>query len=318
MTGPTLADLEAAADIVHRHVTPTPQIRWPLLEARAGCEVWVKHENHTPIGAFKVRGGLVYMEHLKRERPDVAGVINATRGNHGQSVAFAAARAGLRAVIVVPHGNNPEKNAAMKALGAELIEYGAHFQEAYEYTDRLADEQGLHMIRAFHPWLVLGVATYSLEFLRAAPNLDTVYVPIGQGSGICGLIAARDALGLATRIVGVVSENAACYALSFAAGRPVSTNSADTIADGVACRVPDPAALEIILAGAERVHQVSDAAVMDAMAHYFTDTHNVAEGAGAAPLAALLAERDQMAGTRVGLILSGGNADATLFRQVLA
>jgi len=174
------------------------------------------------------------------------------------------------------------------------------------------------MIRAFHPWLVLGVATYSLEFLRAAPNLDTVYVPIGQGSGICGLIAARDALGLATRIVGVVSENAACYALSFAAGRPVSTNSADTIADGVACRVPDPAALEIILAGAERVHQVSDAAVMDAMAHYVTDTHNVAEGAGAAPLAALLAERDQMAGTRVGLILSGGNADATLFRQVLA
>jgi len=318
MTGPTLADLEAAADIVHRHVTPTPQIRWPLLEARAGCEVWVKHENHTPIGAFKVRGGLVYMEHLKRERPDVAGVISATRGNHGQSVAFAAARAGLRAVIVVPHGNNPEKNAAMKALGAELIEYGADFQEAYGYTDRLADEQGLHMIRAFHPWLVLGVATYSLEFLRAAPNLDTVYVPIGQGSGICGLIAARDALGLATRIVGVVSENAACYALSFAAGRPVSTNSADTIADGVACRVPDPAALEIILAGAERVHQVSDAAVMDAMAHYVTDTHNVAEGAGAAPLAALLAERDQMAGTRVGLILSGGNADATLFRQVLA
>jgi len=318
VAGPTLADLEAAADIVHRHLTPTSQIRWPLLEARVGCEVWVKHENHTPIGAFKVRGGLVYMERLKCERPDVAGVISATRGNHGQSVAFAAARAGLRAVIVVPHGNNPEKNAAMQALGAELIEYGADFQEAYEYTDRLADEQGLHMIRAFHPWLVQGVATYSLEFLRAAPELDSVYVPIGQGSGICGLIAARDAMGLATRIVGVVSESAACYALSFAAGRPVSTSSADTIADGVACRVPDPAALEIILAGAERVVQVSDAAVMEAMAHYFTDTHNVAEGAGAAPLAALLTERDQMSGKRVGLILSGGNADAALFRHVLA
>lgn len=314
---PSLVDLENAAAVVYRHLPPTPQISWPLLCRRAGCEVWVKHENHTPIGAFKVRGGLVYLDGLRREQPDVTGVISATRGNHGQSVAFAAGKTGLKAVIVVPHGNNPEKNAAMVALGAELVEYGADFQEAYEYTGTLAAERGLHMIRAFHPWLVQGVATYSLEFLRAVPDLDTVYVPIGQGSGICGLIAARDALELNTKIVGVVSANAAAYALSFEAGQAVSTNSADTLADGVACRVPDPAALAIILRGAERVVTVTDDAILAAMGYFFTDTHNLAEGAGAAPLAALLAEKDRMAGKRVGLILSGGNVDKTLFREVL-
>ena len=314
---PSLVDLESAAAVVYRHILPTPQIRWPLLCRRAGCDVWVKHENHTPVGAFKVRGGLVYLDGLRREQPDVAGVISATRGNHGQSIAFAAGKTGLKAVIIVPHGNNPEKNAAMAALGAELIEYGADFQEAYEHTGTVAAERGLHMIRAFHPWLVRGVATYGLEFLRAVPDLDTVYVPIGQGSGICGLIAARDALGLETRIVGVVSANAAAYALSFEAGRPVSTNSADTLADGVACRVPDPAALAIILAGAARIVTVTDDEILAAMEYFFTDTHNLAEGAGAAPLAALLAEKDRMAGKRVGLILSGGNADKALFREVL-
>jgi threonine dehydratase len=314
---PSVADLERAAAVIYRHLPPTPQICWPLLSQRAGCEVWVKHENHTPIGAFKVRGGLVYLDALRREQPEVTGVISATRGNHGQSVAFAAGRAGLKAAIVVPHGNNPEKNAAMMALGAELIEYGADFQEAYEYTETLAAERSLHMIRAFHPWLVLGVATYGLELFRAVTDLDTVYVPIGQGSGIGGLIAARNALALETRIVGVVSANAAAYALSFEAGRPVSTGSADTLADGVACRVPDPAALAIILRGTERVVTVSDDAILTAMAHYFTDTHNLAEGAGAAPLAALLAEKERMAGKRVGLILSGGNADTALFRRAL-
>ena len=317
-SAPGVADLERAAAVVYRRLPPTPQIHWPLLSRRAGCEVWVKHENHTPIAAFKVRGGVVYMETLRRERPEATGVISATRGNHGQSIAFAAGRTGLKATVVVPHGNNPGKNAAMTALGAELIVYGADFQEAYEYTENLAAERGLHMIRAFHPWLVLGVATYGLEFFRAVADLDTVYVPIGQGSGICGLIAARDALGLATRIVGVVSANAAAYALSFEAGRPVSTNSANTLADGVACRVPDPAALAIILRGAERVVTVSDDAILAAMAHYFTDTHNLAEGAGAAPLAALLAEKDRMAGRRIGLILSGGNADKVLFQRALA
>jgi threonine dehydratase len=222
-TGPDVAELEGAATAVYRHLPPTPQIRWPLLDHRAGCEVWVKHENHTPIGAFKVRGGLVYMDALRREWPDVTGVISATRGNHGQSIAFAAGRIGLKATIVVPRGNNPEKNAAMAALGAELVEYGADFQEAYEYTEGLAAERGLPMIRAFHPWLVRGVATYGLELFRAVADLDTVYVPIGRGSGICGLIAARDALGLATRVVGVVSADAAAYALSFEAGRSPPT-----------------------------------------------------------------------------------------------
>ncbi len=314
----TLDDLEAAAAAVHQRMLPTPQNTWPLLSKRSGAEVWVKHENHTTIGAFKVRGGIVYMDALKRREPDAAGVITATRGNHGQSVAWAAARFGIAATIVVPEGNNPEKNAAMRAFGATLIEHGHDFQAAYEYTGELAREQGLHMVPSFHSSLWQGVASYSLEFLRAVPDLDTVYVPIGMGSGVCGMIAARDALDLKTRVVGVVAENAMTYALSFEAGRPVSTNTADTIADGVACRVPSEEALAIILKGCDRVVSVSEDGILAAMGHYFTDTHNLAEGAGAAPLAALLKERDTMAGKRVGLVLSGGNVDSVLFRKVLA
>ena len=314
----SLAELEAAAALIHGVVPPTPQYRWPLLAARCGCDVWVKHENHTPIGAFKVRGGLVYMDQLRRAEPRIAGVISATRGNHGQSIAFAARRHGLGATLVVPHGNSVEKNAAMRAFGGELVEHGRDFDEAYDHAKQLAAERGLHMVRAFHPWLVRGVGTYSLELLRAVPDLDTVYVPIGQGSGICGMIAARDGLGLATRIVGVVSERLPAYALSVRRREPVSTPPADTIADGVACRIPDPAALELILRGADRVVTVSEQAIRAAMRYYFTDTHNVAEGAGAAPLAALLAERTQMAGRTVGLVLSGGNVDQDVFRDVLA
>ncbi len=313
----SVAELESAAAIVHRHMLPTPQIAWPLLRARTGCEVWVKHENHTPIGAFKIRGGLVYLHHLKAEQPNVRGFISATRGNHGQSLAFAGARAGIPPTIVVPHGNNPEKNAAMRALGAQLIEHGHDFQEALEFTRKLATEKGLHLVPPFHPWIRLGVATYALEFFRAVPDLDTVYVPIGQGSGICGVVAARDALGLSIRIVGVVAENAPAYKLSFTAGQAVTTESADTLADGVACRVPDVTALAIILRGVDRIVSVSESAFVDAMAYYFTATHNVAEGAGAAPLAALMAESEVMAGRKVGLVLSGGNADATLFSRVL-
>lgn len=313
-----LAEIEAAAQIVYRFMQPTPQIRWPLLCRRAGCEVWVKHENHTPIGAFKVRGGLVYLDRLKKELPRTDGVISATRGNHGQSVALAAGHHGVRATIVVPHSNSREKNRAMEAFGAELVEHGRDFDEAYAYARKLARERGLHMILAFHPWLVLGVASYSLEFLRAVPDLDVVYVPIGQGSGICGMISVRDALGVRTRIVGVVAAAAPAYALSFAQGRPVTTDSAVTVADGVACRIPDPAALEIILKGAERIVTVSEEEIQAAMRHYLTDTHNLAEGAGAAPLAALLKERDLMAGRKVGLVLSGGNADRELFARVLS
>ena len=313
----TLDELEAASEEVHAHVAPTPQIHWPLLSRRAGCEVWVKHENHTPIGAFKVRGGLTFMAALKRQHPDVPGVITATRGNHGQSVGFAARALGIPATIMVPFGNNPEKNAAMLAFGVELVEHGHDFQAAYEETAHQAEARGLHMIPPFHPMLVLGVATYSLEFLRAHSDLHTVYVPIGMGSGISGMITVRDALGLETRIVGVVADNAPAYALSFKEGRAVSTNSADTLADGIACRVPDDNALAIILEGAERIVSVSEEAILAAMGHYLTDTHNMAEGAGAAPLAALLKERGKLAGKKVGLVLSGGNADRALLRQVL-
>jgi len=313
-----LADLDSAAALVHAVMPPTPQYRWPLLCARAGTEVWVKHENHTPLGAFKVRGGIVYIDHLRRAEPGVQGVIAATRGNHGQSVTFAARRAGLQSVIVVPQGNSIEKNAAMRALGAELIEHGHDFQAAYEFAQGLAKERGLHPFPSFHPVLARGVGTYALEFLQAQPDLDTVYVPIGLGSGICGVIAARDALGLKTRIVGVVAENAPSYALSFAQGKPVSTNSADTMADGLACRVPVADAVAAINKGAERVVTVSEEAIKAAMRAYFADTHNVAEGAGAAPLAALLQESQAMAGKKAGVVLSGGNVDTAVYRQVLA
>jgi threonine dehydratase len=317
MMNPCLDDIRAARDIVAAHMAPTPLIRWPLLAARTGAEVWVKHENHTPIGAFKIRGGLNFMARLKLEQPDCPGVITATRGNHGQSIALAASQVGMQATVLVPRGNNPEKNAAMKAFGAELIEHGDDFQEAYEQVDVLAGEKGLFRVPAYHPWLIEGVGTYALEMLSAEPDLDTIYVPIGMGSGISGLIAARDGLGLKTKIVGVVAENAPCYALSLEAGHPVSTNSADTLADGIACRVPDPAAFEVVNKGAERIVKVGEEEILAAMGDYFTDTHNTAEGAGAAPLAALLSERERMAGRKVGLILTGGNADKALFARAL-
>ena len=314
----SLDDLQAAAETVYGHMRPTAQYAWPLLARRTGAEVWVKHENHTPIGAFKVRGGLVYMEALRRRHPDAAGVITATRGNHGQSIALAARAVGLAATILVPRGNSPEKNAAMRAFGADLVEHGGDFQEAREYAGQLAAQKGLHMIGPFERDLVRGVGTYGLEFLSAVPGLDAVYVPIGMGSGICGMISARDALGLGTEIIGVVAENAPCYALSFARGEAVSTNSADTMADGMACRVPSPEALEIILGGAARVVTLSEDEIRAAMRAYFIDTHNLAEGAGAAPLAGLIKEQGKMRGKKVGLILSGGNVDAALMAEVLA
>ncbi|MEK7688437.1 MAG: threonine dehydratase [Pseudomonadota bacterium] len=314
----SLEDVESAAAIVYAAMPPTPQYAWPLLARRTGCEVWVKHENHTPIGAFKVRGGLVYMAQLKRDQPAVAGVISATRGNHGQSIALAAGRAGIAATIVVPKGNSVEKNAAMRAFGAELIEAGHDFDAAREVAVRLAGERGLSMVPSFHRDLVCGVATYALELFRAAPPLDTVYVPIGLGSGICGTIAVRDALGLSTKVVGVVSTEAPAYALSFAAGKVVATNSADTMADGMAVRGPDSEALKVILKGADRIVKVSDAEIAIAMRAYYEDTHQLTEGAGAAALAALMQERERLKGKRVGLILSGGNIDRPLYLRTLA
>lgn len=311
------AELETAAELVYRTLPHTPQFHWPLLSQRAGCEVWVKHENHTPVGSFKVRGGLVYMDWLRREHPHVTSVITATRGNHGQSVAFAAARCGLRATIVVPYGNSREKNAAMRALDAELIEHGHDFQAASEHAAQLAEAETRHRVPSFHPLLVRGVASYALEFFRACPQLDAVYVPIGQGSGICGLIAARDALGLKTEIIGVVSRGAPCYALSFAARRPVATERADTFVDGVACRQPDPLAVEAICRAAARVIQVDDEAVAGAMRALYQDTHNLAEPAGAIAFAGLMQERERMKLRKVGVILTGSNVDLEVFRAVL-
>lgn len=311
----TLEALDAAARIVHAAMPPTPQLAWPLLAARVGAEVWVKHENHTPTGAFKVRGGLVYLERLKAARPDVPGIVSATRGNHGQSLAFAGRRHGVAVTIVVPRGNSTGKNAAMRGFGARLVEHGEDFDAAREHAAALAAAEGLVFVPSFAPDLVAGVASYALELFRAAPPLDAVYVPVGLGSGICGLIAARDALGLGTEIVGVQSTGANAYARSLAAGHVVTTRRADTKADGMATRVPDPDALAIIRRGAARIVEVTDDEVAEAIRAYWTDTHNLAEGAGAAPLAAAMAERGRIAGRRIGVILCGGNIDLALFRS---
>src|SRR5712671_2285985 len=313
-----LRQLEQAHAIVGAAMPPTPAYAWPLLSQRLGATAIVKHENHTPIGAFKVRGGLVYVDRLKRERPHTTGLISATRGNHGQSLAFAASRYRMPVTIYVPHGNSIEKNRAMRAFGANLVEHGKDFQSAREEAERRAKLDGLEFVPSFHPDLVLGVATYALELLRKAPDLDVLYVPIGQGSGICGCILVRDLLGLAVEIVGVQSTEAPSYALSFAAGTAVTTETSNTLADGMATRVPDPDALAIIRKGASRVVQVTDAEVAVAIRAYWTDTHNLAEGAGAAALAAALQDKAKIRGRRVGLILSGGNIDFDLFNRWVA
>ncbi len=311
-------DLKRAADLVYTQMPPTPQYAWPQLKARLGCDVWVKHENHTPTGAFKVRGGITFIDWLRRTHPDVPGICTATRGNHGQSQARAATAAGLRALVYVPHGNSVEKNASMRAFGAELVEHGHDFDTARVEAFRVAEEQGLAIVPPYHDELVRGVATYAYELFTAAPDLDTVYVPIGCGSGICGTILARDALGLKTEIVAVVAEGAPCARLSVEAGRLVETNSADTMADGMAVRVPVQAAFDVYSKGAARFVTVTDSEIMDAMRVLYEDTHNLAEGSGAAALAALMQEKDAMAGKKAGVILSGGNIDAGVFAGVLA
>lgn len=310
-----LAALEQAHKAVTAVLPPTPQHAWPLLKARLGAEIIVKHENHQMTGAFKVRGGLIYMERLKRDNPGLRGVVSATRGNHGQSIAFAGNKFGVLVTIFVPQGNSTEKNAAMRALGAELIEHGTDFQAAREEAARHATQHGLEMVPSFHRDLVLGVGTYALELLSAHRNLDILYCPIGLGSGICGCILARDLLGLKTEIIGVQSTEAPAYALSLKAGRAVSTNSADTFADGMATRVPDEEALALMMKGLARIVLVNDDEVADAVRAYWTDTHNLAEGAGAAALAAAMQERSANRGKRIGLILSGGNIDLALFRS---
>jgi threonine dehydratase len=312
-----LPALREAAAFVNQHVPATAQHAWPLLAERVGCKVWVKHENHAPTGAFKVRGGLVYVRSLLASGKPPRGLVTATRGNHGQSMALAAGQAGIPLVIVVPEGNSREKNAAMRALGAELIEHGVDFDVAREEAARLAAELGYEMVPSFHAELVRGVATYALELFEAVAELDCVYVPIGMGSGICGLIQARNLLGLKTQIVGVVSSAADAYAQSFERGRIVTTATADTFADGMACRVPHPDAFALIREHAARIVRVSDEEIAQAMRIYHETTHNTAEGAGAAALAALLQERDSQQGKRVAVVLSGANIDRQRYAQVL-
>ena len=310
--------IEAAGKIVYEVMSPTAQYCWPLLSERLGTEIWLKHENHTPVGAFKIRGGLVYFAELAKYGQVPRGVISATRGNHGQSVGLAARKHGIAAKIVVPHGNSTEKNAAMKALGVDLIEHGTEFQEAREYAKKLAEDLSLLMVPSFHPLLVAGVATYSLELLTAVPDLDLAYVPIGLGSGICGMMAAREALGHKAKIVGVVSAHARAYAKSFAAKKPVESPVNTRLADGIACSTTDPEALELILAGVDRIIEVTDAEIAEAMRTIFECTHNVSEGAGAAGFAAAMQEKEKLGGLKVGVVLSGGNVDRDLFAAVLS
>lgn len=316
LPGPSL--IHEAQSVIYRFMPATPQYSWPLLNQRLGTETWVKHENHTPVGAFKIRGALVYVDWLKRTQPDLKGVVAATRGNHGQGVATAARLLGLRAVIVVPRGNSKEKNLAMIAQGADLIEHGDDFQASLEYARTLAVERSLAMIDSFHERLVMGTATYALEFFQSAPPLDRIYVPIGLGSSICGVSAARNALGLNTEIIGVVASASPSYALSFARRTIVPAPAQTQIADGLACRLPASAAMEIIWENVARIVEVSDAEIAQAMRIYFQDTHNVAEGAGAAPLAAAVTEMHQNSQKRIGLVLTGANVDMEVYDRVLS
>ena len=315
---PDLAEIEASARIVYRHFQATPQYRWALLSERLGTDCWVKHENHTPVGAFKIRGGLTYFEQFARTGALPREVVSATRGNHGQSIGWAARAHGVACTIVVPHGNSTEKNAAMRALGVTLIEHGDDFQAAREHAERLAAERGAHLVPSFHPALISGVSTYWWEFFHAVPQLDVVYVPIGLGSGVCSAIAAKLALGHRARIVGVVSTGATTYADSMAAGHVVEAPVSTRLADGMAVRRADADALAVLREHLDHIVQVSDAEVAQAMRDLFTDTHNVAEGAGAAAFAAAMQERARLAGQVVGVTLCGGNVDASVFAQVLS
>ena len=315
---PALEELRRATALVRTVMPPTPTYTWPLLNARAGAEVWIKHENHSPVGAFKLRGATVYMDSLAREQPHLTGVVAATRGNHGQGVALAARRLGWTAVVIVPHGNSREKNRAMQALGAELIEHGDDFQAANEYATELAATRGLHKVLSFDRKLVIGTGTYALEMFESAPELDTVFVPVGLGSSICGVAAARAALGLKTKIVGVVASASPSYALSFAAGKVIPHEAGTKIADGLACRLPVQEALEVILRNIDRIVEVSEDEIRAAMCAVYEDTHNVAEGAAAASIAAVLKERDAVRGKRVGAVLTGGNVDREVFQQALS
>jgi threonine dehydratase len=314
---PTLQEIAEAQKLVYQLMLPTPQISWPLLNQKLEASVWIKHENHTPVGAFKARSAVFYAAQLFRDGNGIKGMITATRGNHGQSVALAGQRFNVPVTIVVPHGNSVEKNAAMRSQGATLIEFGQDFQESREHAQKLSQEQGLHFVPPFHRDIVTGVATYWAELFTAVPDLDAVYAPIGMGSGICAACAVRNGMMLKTKIIGVAAEGAPAYALSFEAGRNIEAPVTTLIADGMACRVPDDDALEIMQKNVDHMVRVSDDEIRQAMRLYFSDTHNVIEGAGAASLAAALKEKKSLDGKRIALIATGGNVDRDVFSKVL-
>jgi threonine dehydratase len=314
-------EIEAARQTVYAAMPPTPQYAWPLLRERLGMTVWVKHENHTPAGAFKVRGGLTYFAGLAQSGQAKGGVITATRGNHGQSVGLAARKYGLPATIVVPHGNSVEKNAAMRALGVTLVEHGEDFQAAREYAIDQAAQRELHMVPSFHRDLIKGVMTYWLEFFESfgrGQEPEAVFVPIGQGSGFCAAAAARAHTGARSALIGVVSAHATTYLDSFRARRVMEAPVTTQLADGMACRIADEEALQVVLRHAEDVVSVTDDEVAQAMRVLFSDTHNVAEGAGAAGLAAAMQQSARWQGRSVGVALTGGNVDTAVFAQVLS
>jgi threonine dehydratase len=318
MTLPSLTQIIEAQAVLYRFMPPTPQYSWPLINQRLGAEAWIKHENHTPVGAFKLRGALVYIDWLKKTQPSLEGVVAATRGNHGQGVGMAARLLGLKAVIVVPQGNSSEKNRAMLSQGVELVEHGHDFQESLEFARGLATERGFAMVDSFHERLVMGTATYALEFFEAAPPLDAIYVPIGLGSSICGVAAARNALGLSTQIIGVVAAESPSYSLSFQQHKVVEAPSKTLIADGLACRTPNPSAMETIWENVSHIVELSEAEIAEAMRALYQDIHNLAEGAGAAGLGGALKEISLLRDKRIGIVLTGGNVDAPVFAKVLA
>ncbi len=307
----------AARKTVYRHLKPTPLIGHPLLSEWLGFPAWVKHENHNPTGSFKIRGGFNLVSHLS-ESEKSRGVITATRGNHGQSVALACRTYGVRCVIAVPEGNNPEKNEAMKAFGSELLVHGRDFDEARERVEQIQAEQRLRYIHsANEPLLVEGVGTYALEILEELPDVDCILVPVGGGSGISGVLTAVRAAAPKVQVIGVQAANAPSIYLSWKKGEKVTTDSADTMADGLATRVPFEMTFDIIHRYVDEVVTVTEEELMEAVFRIFQTTHNVAEGAGAATTAAAFKLRSRLAGKKVALVLSGGNITASLFQQVL-
>ncbi len=318
MEAPTYADLLAAAPVVHQYLRPTPLYEWPALSQMLGCRYYLKHENHTPTTAFKVRGGIYLVSRLSAEQKR-RGIIGCTTGNQGQSLAYACRLFGVRCVLVVPAANNPDKVAAMRALGAELIEHGRDYDEARVYCEEIRHREGLRYVHsANEPDLIAGVGSYGLEIFDELPAPDVVLVPVGLGSGICGTALAASGRSPRTRVIGVQSELAPAVTLSWRQGRPVETNTPRTFAEGMATRVPADLTLEIMRRHVADMVLVGEEELREAIRLLLRVTHNLAEGAGAAATAAAFRMREGLAGKMVVGILSGGNLDLRELGRILA